>query len=188
MKVQSATFVKGIRGSDKVAEEGKPMVAFVGRSNVGKSSLINALTNRTDLVKVSGTPGKTLEVNFFLINDNAYFVDLPGYGYARVSPEEKQKLQKLIVWFLTTDEFKASTVVLVVDSKVGLTKFDMEMLEILREQNHHFVIAANKIDKLSNNEAKLQMETIGKESGGAQVVAVSAEKKTGLKDLLQQLD
>jgi len=187
MKINSAAFVKGIRGSDTVTTDGRPMIAFVGRSNVGKSSLINSLTNKRGLVKVSGRPGKTTEINFFLINGSFYFVDLPGYGYAKVSPEEKEKLQKLIVWFLTTGEFKPATVVLVVDSVVGLTKFDKEMIEILNDGKLSFVIAANKIDKLGAKEAKERLDLMAKEAGGAVVVAVSAEKKTGTKELLQKI-
>ena len=112
---------------------------------------------------------------------------MPGYGYARVSPQEKEMLQKLIVWYFTTNAFRPFKVVVVIDSKVGLTPFDKEMLEILHDERHSFVIAANKIDKLSNKEVKEQLALIQKESDNADVVPVSAEKKTGTKELLQKV-
>ena len=106
MKVSSSVFIKGIRGTDPIVTAPGDHYAFVGRSNVGKSSLINALCNKNGLVKVSHKPGKTVEINYFLINNTAYFVDLPGYGYARVDPVEKEKLQKLILWYLTASGAK----------------------------------------------------------------------------------
>jgi GTP-binding protein len=190
MKVTSSEFVKGIRGTDLIVTDGKPAVAFVGRSNVGKSSLINRLCNKTSLVKVSHKPGKTVEINYFLINNASYFVDLPGYGYARVSPDEKEKLQKLIVWYLTGSGATPKPVVLVLDCKVGITDFDQQMIEILTEQGHPFVLAANKIDKLTQKETKQRLDAITKEaksiSESAEVVATSSLSHDGVKLLLQR--
>jgi GTP-binding protein len=191
MKVSSSVFVKGIRGTDVIVTDGVAQYAFVGRSNVGKSSLINRLCNKTTLVKVSRKPGKTVEINYFLINDEVYFVDLPGYGYARVDPKEKEKLQKLIVWYLTASGAKPKKVVLVVDSKVGITDFDRQMIEILSAEGHPFVLAANKIDKLTQKEAAHQLSAITKEakeiSLSAEVVATSAQSPEGARLLLQRL-
>ncbi len=187
MKVSSSVFVKGIRGTDPIVTDKLSQVAFVGRSNVGKSSLINRLCNKTNLVKVSHKPGKTVEINYFLINGTSYFVDLPGYGYARVDPVEKEKLQKLIIWYLTASGAKPSIVVLVLDSKVGLTEFDQQMIEILREQNHPFVLAANKIDKLTQKEVSQKLAAIAKEAGGVEVIPTSTLSHDGVKLLLQRL-
>ena len=187
MKVTSAQFVKGIRGTDGVAVNGIPQVSFVGRSNVGKSSLIAAIVHDRSLVKISNTPGKTREINFFLINQNQYLVDLPGYGYARVGPEEKEKLQKLIIWYLTDKTIRPRTVVLVVDSRVGITKFDTQMIEILTDEGHPFVIVANKIDKLSRKELSEQVRDIKAAAHGAEVFLTSAEKGTGVKELIAAL-
>lgn len=187
MKVSSSVFVKGIRGTDPITAAPGAHYAFVGRSNVGKSSLINALCNKRALVKVSHKPGKTLEINFFLINGSAYFVDLPGYGYARVDPDEKEKLQKLIVWYLANSGAKPRLVVLVLDSKVGITDFDRQMLEILAEQNHPFILAANKIDKLTQKEAAQRISEITKEAEGAEVIPTSNKNQAGVKLLLQRL-
>lgn len=187
MKVSSSVFIKGIRGTDPIVTDMLPQVAFVGRSNVGKSSLINRLCNKNNLVKVSHKPGKTLEVNYFLINDALYFVDLPGYGYARVDPTEKEKLQKLIVWYFTASGAKPVKVVLVLDSKVGITEFDRQMIEILTAEGHPFVLAANKIDKLTQKEASQKLQEITKDAGGAQVVPTSAQSLEGVKLLLQTI-
>jgi GTP-binding protein len=191
MKVSNSAFVKGVRGTDPIVTGAIPQIAFVGRSNVGKSSLINALCNKKALVKVSHKPGKTTEINYFLINDIRYFVDLPGYGYAKVGPEEKEKIIKLILWYLTNSGAKPTQVVLVLDSKVGITEFDRQMLEILTKEGHPFLIAANKIDKLTQGEVLQRLKTITAEAKSiapeAEVVATSAEKAGGVKLLLQRL-
>ena len=96
MKILSANFVKGFAGTDPILYEPKPQIAFIGRSNVGKSSLMNCLLNSTNLVKSGKNPGKTKEINFFSVNNNMYFVDLPGYGYSSVEAEKREKFSKLI--------------------------------------------------------------------------------------------
>src|SRR6266516_2479045 len=98
-KITSARFIRGIIGTNDILFDGLPQIAFVRRSNVGKSSVINSLTNRKDLVKVGKKPGKTTEINFFLINERFYFVDLPGYGYARLTPAEREKIRKRMLWY-----------------------------------------------------------------------------------------
>src|SRR5680860_237306 len=104
MKITSATFVKGITGPDEIMDSKLPQIAFVGRSNVGKSSLINTILNRRNLVKTSSTPGQTRQINYFLINEKYYFVDLPGYGYAKMSKVNQAKLLELILWYLLDTE------------------------------------------------------------------------------------
>jgi GTP-binding protein len=185
MKINSATFIKGIRGTDAITADGVPAIAFVGRSNVGKSSIINALCNKQSLVKVSRKPGKTTEINFFLISNKFYFVDLPGYGYAKVSPEEKESIQKLIIWYLTSPDVTPYKVVLILDAKVGLTLFDNQMIEILQAQKHPYIIVANKIDKLTQKERVVQMVAIAAGAGGAEVVPCSGNTARGT-ELLQK--
>ena len=187
MYVRSATFVKGIRGTDVVLYDGIPQVAFIGRSNVGKSSVINALVNRTDLVKSSNTPGKTTELNFFLINKKVYFVDLPGYGFAKLSPEEKEKIGKMMNWYFTASQVKPACVVLIVDAKVGLTSTDKEMLALIRTHQHNYLIVVNKIDKLNKVELAKQLDSIKNESHESGVVPFSAKMKMGVDGLLQKL-
>src|SRR3990167_3085191 len=119
MIISSAKFVKGITGTDDILYDGIPQIAFVGRSNVGKSSVINSLVNQKELVRVGKKPGKTTEINFFLINNKFYFVDLPGYGYAKLSPAEREKARKRMLWYLTESEARP-LVVLILDIKAGL--------------------------------------------------------------------
>jgi GTP-binding protein len=187
MKIVSAEFVKGIRGTNEVALDGVPQVAFVGRSNVGKSSLIAAMVHNRGLVKISNTPGKTREINFFRINHKTYLVDLPGYGYARVNPTEKEKLQKLIIWYLTDPAIRPKWVVVVLDVRVGLTEFDMQMLQILQDQKHPFCIVANKIDKLSQKELAVQLANISAAAGGAEVIPTSAVTPRSTDVLVQKV-
>ena len=97
MEIKSAKFIKGVKGSNEILERDFLHLAFYGRSNVGKSSCINALLGRKDLVKSSSKPGKTKELNFFEVNSDFFVVDLPGYGYAKLSPKEREKLRKLIL-------------------------------------------------------------------------------------------
>jgi GTP-binding protein len=183
----SAQFVKGIRGSDPIVSDGRAQIAFVGRSNVGKSSVINALTGRKNLVRVGDKPGKTKEINFFLVENFFYFVDLPGYGYARVGPKEKEMLRQLILWYLSTPEITPTVVVVVLDAKVGLTEFDQQMLMVLREERHPFVIALNKVDKLSQSELAKQLAKVKAEAQGGEVIPCSATKKDGIQKLFERV-
>lgn len=178
-QVTSAEFLKGIIGSDVILTDGVPEIAFVGRSNVGKSSLINSLVNRKDLVKVGKKPGKTTEINFFSINrKKCYFVDLPGYGYAEASPKQKESIEKLILWYLMYSDATIYKVVLILDVKAGLTAFDEEMIRVLREKGHPYIIVANKVDKLNQKELSAQIRAIKELAHEAMVVPYSAASAT----------
>lgn len=184
MQVKSARFIKGIRGTDDITHDGVPQIAFVGRSNVGKSSLINALIGKP-LAIVGKKPGKTTEINYFLINNEFYLADLPGYGYAQATPKEREKLKKLIIWFLTASEARPRKIVLVIDSKVGVTKFDEQMIEILNEHKHPFMIVANKVDKISQGEIVKQLASI--RAHGVDVVPFSSKTKKRAESLLDTI-
>jgi GTP-binding protein len=193
MQVTSAEFLKGIVGTDVILTDGVPEIAFVGRSNVGKSSLINSLVNRKDLVKVGKKPGKTTEINFFSINrKKCYFVDLPGYGYAEASPKQKESIEKLILWYLMYSNASLAKVVLILDVKAGLTAFDEEMIRVLREKGHPYVIVANKVDKLNQKELSAQTRGIMEAAHEATVVPYSAatagvkEREALLKAIFEQ--
>jgi len=178
-KINSAEFKKGIVGTDVILYDEVPEYAFIGRSNVGKSSLINSLTNRKDLVKVSNKPGKTTEINFFALNNGkAYFVDLPGYGYAEASPKQKESIEKLILWYFMYSEAHVSKAVLILDAKAGLTAFDEEMIRVLREKGHPYIVVANKIDKLNQKETVAQLRAIKEAAHEATVIAYSASTAT----------
>ncbi|OGD69649.1 hypothetical protein A3E89_02390 [Candidatus Campbellbacteria bacterium RIFCSPHIGHO2_12_FULL_35_10] len=186
MEITSAKFVKGIRGTDKIIEDERPQIAFIGRSNVGKSSMINSLVGtKKALVKSSSLPGKTREINFFLINEDFYFVDLPGYGFAKIKEAEKEKLRKMILWYFLSGEIKAQRmIVLIVDFKVGPSRFDLEMLQLLRENVFDFIIVANKVDKVSKGARMKQLKEIEKSVDSKDIVLFSAETGEGKEKLL----
>lgn len=187
MEIKSAEFVKGIIGTDDILQNKIPQVAFVGRSNVGKSSVINSLVLRKDLVKSSATPGKTKEINFFLVNKLFYFVDLPGYGFARMGSKGAEKIRKLILWYLGGGEAKPNLIVLIVDAGIQPMAHDKEMADILRAENHQFVVLANKIDRLNQKEKSQNLKEL-QAFLGAEVIPYSAKNKSGRTELLAVIE
>lgn len=190
MKIKSAEFVKGIIGTDDILEEDIPQIAFVGRSNVGKSSVINSLVNRKNLVKSSSTPGKTQQINFFLVQTDlgeSFFVDLPGYGFAKLSAPRREKLRKLILWYLEDSMAQPQKVILVIDSKVGPTQFDIEMFGILKKHNYDVIVVANKADKLKKNDRQKQLKKIKETFWCDSIILHSAKTKEGREELFVEL-
>ena len=153
MRIKQSEFIISAVRREQYPIDNRNEVAFVGRSNVGKSSIINSLTNRKKLAKVSGTPGKTRLVNFFLINNDFYLVDLPGYGYAKVSKSEKDSWGKTIEMYLTERE-QLKRIVLLVDSRHKPTGDDILMYEWAKHFGYDVVVVATKSDKLKNSEFK----------------------------------
>ena len=150
MEIKSAEFVMSNSDVKKCPKNLLPEYAFIGRSNVGKSSLINMLTNRKNLAKTSGRPGKTQLINHFLINKNWYLVDLPGYGYARVSKSAKKTFQKFITQYFSLREQLVSAFVLV-DIRHDAQPIDLEFMQWLGENGIPFSIIFTKADKLKPN-------------------------------------
>src|SRR4030043_1137272 len=187
MKILKAEFAKGVIGDDYGMKDNLPHIAFFGRSNVGKSSVINSLVGKKDLVKASKTPGKTREANFFRINDSFYFVDFPGYGYAKCSISERNKLTKRIFWYVEHSNVRPKAVFLIIDAKVGLTVLDHEMIKILEENKHQIVIVANKIDKIGKIAAEKQLSSIQKEAPHTFVLPYSAKTKEGKDELIEKI-
>lgn len=187
MNIMSAEFVKGIIGTDPILGDRYPQIAFVGRSNVGKSSVINSLVLRKDLVKSSATPGKTREINFFLINKTQYFVDLPGYGFARMAVGSAEKLRSLILWYLSSGEAHIRLVVLIVDACVGPMAQDKEMIDILRTEEIPFVVVANKVDRLNQTEKAHNLKAI-EAALGVNPMLYSARTKMGRDTLLREIE
>lgn len=187
MQQLQATFVKGIRGTDPILENGMPHIAFVGRSNVGKSTLINAVVARKELARSGKKPGKTTEINLYDIQGELFLADLPGYGFAKADPKEREKLRKLILWYLTESGARFQCVVLVIDALVGVSEFDAQMLDILRRERIPYVVAANKIDKLNQKELHAALQKIALETREGEVVPCSGEKKKGIDNLRERI-
>ncbi len=187
MNIKSAEFVKGVVGEDRILEENRLQVAFIGRSNVGKSSVINSLVGRKNLVKSGAKPGKTKEINFFLINGKIYFVDLPGYGFAKASFQQREKIRQLILWYLANASIKNRKTVLIIDAKAGVTKLDLEMLEILNERKYEFIVVINKIDKLRRGERDGKLKEVLKKLGNENIILYSAKSGEGRDRLLGKI-
>jgi len=187
MKILKAEFAKGVIGDDYSLGDNLPQIAFFGRSNTGKSSVINSLVDRKNLVKTSKIPGKTLEANFFRINNSFYLVDFPGYGYAKHSMKDRNKMIKRIFWYVKHSNVRPKAVFLIIDAKVGLTVLDREMIKILEENKHQIVIVANKIDKLGKMVAEKQLLTIQEEVPRISVLPYSAKTKEGKDELIQKI-
>ncbi len=157
MKISSAEFVMSNSDVAKCPKDKLPEYAFIGRSNVGKSSLINMLTSRKSLAKTSGRPGKTQLINHFIINKNWFLVDLPGYGYARVSKSAKKVFQKFITaYFAKRTQLVAAFVL--VDCRHEPQKIDLEFMQWLGENQIPFSIVFTKADKLSKNKLPAHIE------------------------------
>ncbi len=151
MEVKNVVFVKSSSDIAQCPTDGKPEYAFIGRSNVGKSSLINMLMNHKNLAKTSGRPGKTQLINHFLVDESWYVVDLPGYGYAKTSKSSKQEFQKLITSYLS-QRANMVAVFLLLDSRLEPQKNDLEFMRWLGENQVPFCLVFTKLDKLSSNE------------------------------------
>ena len=192
MNLRNARFALAAPTWAALPGDGRPEVAFVGRSNVGKSSLLNALLGRKNLARTSGTPGKTQALNYYLVGETeggprgVYLVDLPGYGYAKVSKAQRAAWQRLIGRYLTEREALAAIVHLV-DSRHEPTKLDEELFEIMRGSPVPRVVALTKSDKLSSNARQQRVAQLRKrlKAVGIEVpiVLTSAEKKQGLEEL-----
>lgn len=187
MKISAAEFVKGIVGPDPALEDGRPQIAFVGRSNVGKSSVINSLVHKKDLARTSSFPGRTQEINLFLINKSFYLVDLPGYGYAKASKEAQEKLQRLIYWYLMETDPEKQKIVLIIDAYVGLTDTDLEMLSELEERGKNTIVVLNKIDKLKKLAAEARIKKTQAVVGDNVVISYSSKKRIGIGQLTDEM-
>ncbi|MFA6424039.1 MAG: ribosome biogenesis GTP-binding protein YihA/YsxC [Candidatus Magasanikbacteria bacterium] len=187
MNITSAIFIKGVVADDPILNDGIPQIAFIGRSNVGKSSVINAFVNQKGLAITSSFPGRTQQINFFLINKSFYLVDLPGYGFAKVSGERRGEIEDLINWYFFESNCEQRKVVLIIDAKVGPTKDDLQMLHSLEDQQKSIIVVANKVDKIKKLQYDDQISKIKTIIGDHKIVPFSAEKRFGVNELVNAI-
>ena len=192
MIVNTARFVISNSDYTKCPAEQRHEYAFIGRSNVGKSSLINMLTGQKDLAKTSSTPGKTMLINHFLVNDSWYIVDLPGYGYARRSKADRQGLERIIKDYILNRKQMTNLFVLI-DSRHKPQKIDLDFMEWLGENGVPFSIVFTKLDKQTSNAAKHQIaayleELLEKWEELPPVFRTSSEDKRGRTELLDYIE
>ena len=165
-----------------------PEIAFAGKSNVGKSSVINRILNRKNFARVGDKPGKTIHVNYFTVDKKAYFVDLPGYGYAKVSQSEKDRWARLMESYFAADRIDLG--VLIVDARHAPTNNDITMAKWFLDSQCPFVVVANKLDKLKKSEIEPNIATIRADlelPDTCCVIPFSAEKGIGKEELLQHI-
>lgn len=189
MKIESADFLLTATRQDQFRRDGLPEVAFVGRSNVGKSSLLNCLLQRKGLARTSSTPGRTQAVNYFLVNRRFYFVDLPGFGYAKASKTDRQRWAELMESYLSFEGSKVERrlgIVQLVDGKVGATELDVQAQDYFRSLGLQPTIVATKIDKVKRSLRARTLVEIRQQltlPDDVEIYAVSAETGEGVQPL-----
>ena len=189
INLQKAEFILSAVAPKFFLRDGLPQVAFSGRSNVGKSSVINRLLNRKNFARVGAAPGKTTQINYFKIDNAFYLVDLPGYGYAKVSKAERDRWGKLMESYFADPELMTQGV-MIVDSRHKPTADDCTMARWYREAGCPFVVVANKLDKLKKSQVEPNLQVIREtlELGeGDVVIPFSAEKGTGRQELVSAI-
>lgn len=190
MKIETAEHVRAAHTEAQLVRDDRPQIAFVGRSNVGKSSLMNRLLGRKGLARTSSTPGRTRAVHYFLVNRRFYFVDLPGYGYAKVSESARQEWADLVDRYFQRAAVPP-LVVLIVDAKVGPTPLDVQAREYLASLGVPRVVAATKVDRLGKSKVAAVPGTVRRIldlDEDDRVVPVSATKGTGTKELWKEIE
>lgn len=164
LKIKEVELAATVFAGGKLISDDLPKIIFIGRSNVGKSSLINKIINRKNFAKTSSTPGKTVSINYYLINKEFYFVDLPGYGYARVSKKEVERIRDLISFFFEKVK-NVRLVVILIDSRRGFMKPDIEILAKILNKEFRMLTVLTKSDKLKSSELVIQKNNLQKEYG-----------------------
>ena len=191
LNFQKAEFVRSAAAKDGFLRDGLPQFAFAGRSNVGKSSVINRLLGRKNLAYVGATPGKTTQVNYFLVDKRAYLVDLPGYGYAKVSRAEKERWGRLMESYFQEEADRITVGVLIVDIRHKPTADDVTMHTWFRESGCPEIVIANKLDKLKKSQVEPALALIRETLELTEediLVPFSAEKGMGKDDMLHLLN
>ncbi|MEL4105955.1 ribosome biogenesis GTP-binding protein YihA/YsxC [Oscillospiraceae bacterium WX1] len=188
MNIHKVEFIKSAAEPSGLLTGGLPQIVFAGKSNVGKSSVINALLNRKNFARVGATPGKTVHINYFLIDGAIYFVDLPGYGFARVSPSEKKRWATLMeAFFQRTDTIALG--ILIVDARHKPTADDVIMANWFVATARPYIVLANKFDKLRPSERTANLALIAETlPSDAEILPFSAQKGTNRDRLLKEIE
>ena len=189
MKIISAEFLTGAVSFKQYPDSVFPELAFVGRSNVGKSSLINSLLNRKKLVKTSQTPGKTQEINFFKINNDFIFADLPGYGFAKVPQSVQKRWRKMIEDYLLKRETLLA-VIFIIDLRRSPSQSDLSLQRWLEAHGMQYLLVGNKVDKLSQSEIKKQKDKLNAayfDGGEGELLVYSSKSSRGRKELWSEI-
>ena len=189
MKIRSTEIKMSATKRHQYPAEELPEIALVGRSNVGKSSCVNALLNRRNFARTSQTPGKTRTINFYLINNEFYFVDLPGYGYAKVAKSEKDKWGNIMETYLG-DREELCAIFLLVDIRHEPTNDDVMMYEWIKHFGYECVVIATKADKISRGQYQKHMSIIRKKlqlEKDEKIIPLSSSKKTGVEDVWNEM-
>lgn len=189
MNLQKVEFIKSAAQPNAFIRDGLPQIAFSGKSNVGKSSVLNCVLQRKNFARVGQKPGKTIHINYFKVDEQAYFVDLPGYGYAQVAASEKERWGKLMERYFAEPEH-ISLGVMIVDARHAPTKLDCVMAELFQSTGRPFLVVANKLDKLKPREIEPNMKRIRETlalDDSTELIPFSAEKGTGRSELVQAI-
>ena len=189
MNLQKVEFIKSAAQPNAYIRDGLPQIAFSGKSNVGKSSVLNCVLQRKNFARVGQKPGKTIHINYFKVDEQAYFVDLPGYGYAQVAASEKERWGKLRERYFAEPEH-ISLGVMIVDARHAPTKLDCVMAELFQSTGRPFLVVANKLDKLKPREIEPNMKCIRETlalDDSTELIPFSAEKGTGRSELVQSI-
>ena len=189
MNINNVEFIRSAAAANGLINDGLPQIVFSGRSNVGKSSVINRLLNRKNIARVSSTPGKTVHINYFLIDKVAYFVDLPGYGYAKVSKSERNRWSVLMEEYFS-DAGHIALGVMIVDARHKPTGDDLTMAQWFKSTGCRLIVVANKVDKVKSSE-KAQNITVIRETlsfhDGTEIIPFSAEKGNNKDIVLEEI-
>ena len=177
MEITSAQFIQGIVPGPTTWNPQIPQVVLYGRSNAGKSSTVNLLTGKK-LARTSDTPGRTTEANLFLVNNAWYLIDTPGYGYATASKSQAESIKQLISWFIHETETDHRKSILIIDSKIGLTDLDREVLKLLINKGESITILLNKIDRLKQSEVAKTLNQVRAEVS-PDIAIIPFSSKTG---------
>ena len=186
MNFQKVSFVLSAASARDFRRDGLPQIVFAGKSNVGKSSVINRVLQRKNYARVGETPGKTVHINYFLVDDTAYLVDLPGYGYAKVPMAEKERWAKLMETYFA-EEGLITLGIMIVDARHAPTALDRVMADYFKAAGSPFIVVANKLDKLKKSEIQPNLQRIADDLGLpdlCHVLPFSAEKGTGREELV----